>query len=661
MSYAVGATHPTTSQAQAAEGGRTDAARGRRKGRPRCHCGTPIEHTPGKRPKVFCSEACKKKAARARRAAEAAAQAPRGRAAADGAAPTKKGRLGNRFTEFSKTADLRSYGAGAEADRLEKLTPQEREAEAAESRSRRRYQGRKMLNRVSAIDACRGCGRRVLDPETGVVYARSSRGYVVTIGLVRCGKIWFCPQCSAAIRRGRTEEIMTGALRHLAAGGTLAVVVLTARHNRTTELAALAAAQWGEPMVDAGGRPVTTRSGKARRVPGAYQRMLSDPQFYGRPESVSTWTRKDGSVGQSVRPAEPGIRHRIGYAGMVRASEVTRSQANGWHPHMNLLAFLGAHVDGTPAGGTVTGYFEPSEDAVDEWENWLRSTWTRMLRKADPSFEPSTECQIRGCKCEGKGHGVTVHLIKSPDDKALIEYLTKVQDGKADRHGSVDADLKAAKGAALEVANGSSKVGRRESVTPFQLLFRLYDLEVAGLDPDDAEGYGTAAECRAWWAEYEQAMAGRRAIEWTRGLRGHVGLTGDDTEESDLDYVYDPDMKADLTGGVLLTEEANAAVVQADAELDVEACVRGEYWDSVTDVVTGVGGLATHVRIVPAEHLADLQEALFARVQARKEAREQQRRIAAYEAELAKRERFARQINGMQAAIRRARMETAAL
>jgi hypothetical protein len=497
----------------------------------------------------------------------------------------------------------------------------------------RRWQGRKVLNRESGIGACRGCGRSVLDPDTGVIHGRSSGGYAVTIGLVRCGRIWFCPECSAAIRRGRTEEVKTGALRWLAAGGTLAAVVLTARHNRTTDLDRLASALWGAPKLDDTGAPVLDRSGKPRRTPGAYQRMLTDPAFYGRPESSRT--RKDGST--YVRPAEDGIRHRIGYAGMVRASEVTRSRENGYHPHMNLLVFVGGTVDGTPANGTVTGHFVPEDDALEEWEDWLRALWSRTLRKMDPEFEPSTTCEIRGCKCRGKGHGVMVKLIRSADDAALIEYLTKVQDGKRrTRPESVDADLDAAGGAALETVRADSKTGRgRKSMTPFQILYRLWDLEVQGADPSQAEGYGRPDQLRAWWAEYEAAFAGRRAIEWTRGLRGHVGLVGDDSEERDLEYVYEAAAREPLTGGVVITADAQAAVVAADAELELQDVVVSECYDSVGDLVTLLGGRASHVRVLTAEELAEVQENLAARVLARREAREREARIAAYEADQA--------------------------
>ncbi|MGW3045836.1 replication protein [Kitasatospora sp. NPDC001159] len=531
------------------------------------------------------------------------------------------------MTEFSKSGDGQ---AGPQVATRAAKTPA----------PVRRWQGRKVLNRISKVGACAGCGRNVLDPDTGVIHARSSKGYAVTIGLVRCGRIWFCPECSAAIRRGRTEELMTAALRHLAAGGTLAVVVLTARHNHTTELDRLSNALWGAPMVGADGAPVLDKSGKPRRSPGAYQTMLTDPAFYGRPETISTWTRKDGTVGASVRPAEDGIRHSIGYMGMARASEVTRSQKNGWHPHMNLLAFLGATVEGTPANGTVDkdGYFEPAQEDLDAWEDWLRGLWARTLRKADPTFEPSTECGIPDCKCRGKGHGVMIQIVKSPDAKALIEYLTKVQDGKpAD---SVGEDLAATKGAALETANASSKTGRgRKTMTPFQMLYRLWDIEVGGLDPRQAEGYGRVDQLRAWWAEYEAAMAGRRAIEWTRGLRRHLGMTGDDSEERDLQYVYEQQKPDDLTGGVIMTPDAHATVIGADAEMDVKAIVEAEAYDSAADLVAGLGGRRNHVRVATGKELAETQEALYARVLARREELDRQAKAADRDADRAEAKR----------------------
>ncbi|WP_203616491.1 hypothetical protein, partial [Streptomyces sp. SID13726] len=51
---------------------------------PRCHCGTPLVHIPGKKTKVFCSPACKMRAKRAADKAKAeAARPPAGGAGQD--------------------------------------------------------------------------------------------------------------------------------------------------------------------------------------------------------------------------------------------------------------------------------------------------------------------------------------------------------------------------------------------------------------------------------------------------------------------------------------------------------------------------------------------------------------------------------------------------
>jgi hypothetical protein len=310
---------------------------------------------------------------------------------------------------------------------------------------------------------------------------------------------------------------------------------------------------------------------------------------------------------------------------------------------MNLLAFLGGTLDGSPAKGIVEpeGYFGPTDEALEEWETWLRLLWSRTLRQADPKFEPSTKCGKPGCKCKGKGHGVMIKIIRSADDVALIEYLTKVQDGKG-AGASVQEDIEAAGGAAMETVRADNKRGRgTNSMVPFQMLYRLWDLETEGLDEDEAEGYGTALQLRAWWAEYEQAMSGRRAIEWTRGMRRHVGLDGDDSEERDKEFVYEQAAREALTGGVVMTTTAYGRVVKGFAEPEVEEIVAAEVYDSVGDLVYGLGGLPGHVRPLTAQEIADVQERMAARMLAQREEREKQARIDQLEADEAAKERRA--------------------
>ncbi|MYX88496.1 hypothetical protein GT036_33095, partial [Streptomyces sp. SID4915] len=265
-----------------------------------------------------------------------------------------------------------------------------------------------------------------------------------------CDSIWFCAPCEASRRAEDTAELTTAALRWLAKGGTLAAVVLTSRHNRTHALDALVGALWGRPDVDPTTGAVRMRKAgkdkegqqvwKPGRIPGAYQQMLGARAFRN-----------------TIGPA-------VGYVGMARNPEVTRSEDNGWNPHLNALVFLGGHLDGTPANGRLVyvdedghGYFEPGEgrsctfepppEDLEAWEDWLREFWQDALRSIDPAYTPTTECERANCKCGGKGHGIKVEIITSPDDEALIKYLTK-SDDKPVRSESVAADVETARNAA---------------------------------------------------------------------------------------------------------------------------------------------------------------------------------------------------------------------
>lgn len=419
-----------------------------------------------------------------------------------------------------------------------------------------------------------------------------------------CNSIWFCAPCEASRRAEDTAELTTAALRWLAKGGTLAAVVMTARHNRTHALADLVGALWGRLNVDPATGEVRMRKAgrgedgeqvwKPARVPGAYQQMLVNQKF-----------RRD------IAPA-------IGYVGMARNPEVTRSEDNGWNPHLNALVFLGGRLAGTPANGQLvyededgnhafkpgvgkSCTFELDADDLETWKDWLRTFWQDSLRSIDPAYTPTTECERANCKCGGKGHGISVTIITSPDDKALIEYLTKNGDDKPE---SVAADVETAQKAAAEVAYTSGKNARsRRSMTPFQFLDRLWAIERDGLDEDEAPGYGTRGQVRTWWTEYETVMHGRRAFEMTRGLKRHTDLTDDD------EYRF-KDLHKSFVAGVVLTGDAHRKVTAAETDYAVIEAVRTEREADVPTLVTDAGGRADHVRVVNADGCAEFAESL---------------------------------------------------
>ncbi|MFE9890670.1 replication protein [Streptomyces scopuliridis] len=432
-----------------------------------------------------------------------------------------------------------------------------------------------------------------------------------------CDSIWFCAPCEASRRAEDTAELTTAALRWLAKGGTLAAVVLTSRHNRTHALDALVGALWGRPDVDPTTGAVRMRKAgkdkegqqvwKPGRIPGAYQQMLGARAFRN-----------------TIGPA-------VGYVGMARNPEVTRSEDNGWNPHLNALVFLGGHLDGTPANGRLVyvdedghGYFEPGEgrsctfepppEDLEAWEDWLREFWQDALRSIDPAYTPTTECERANCKCGGKGHGIKVEIITSPDDEALIKYLTK-SDDKPVRSESVAADVETARNAASEVAYTSGKDARsRRSMTPFQFLDRLWAIEREGLDEDEAPGYGTREQNRGWWREWEEAMFGRRAFEMTRGLKRHTDLTEDDA------YQFKELHKA-FVAGVVLTGDAHTRVAAAETDYAVIEAVRTEREADVPTLVTDAGGRADHVRVVDVDGCAEFTKSLSEVMQAKAKVR----------------------------------------
>lgn len=524
----------------------------------------PSSRTPGQR---YCTPSCRKRAS-------------------DAVRPPKTG------------SDLRKDTP----ERVQSLVPDEQSCQIAETAGQsgavdgatggqptavspalRKWRRRLIMQGFTQIDRCRRCARTAIAPELGTLTARTEDGRAAGRGVQLCESIWACAVCESAARAEDTHQLTTAALRWLARGGTLAAVVLTTRHTRADALDELVCALWGTR------RSVDRATGEiTQRVPGAYQRLLTAQSFR-----------------RHVAPS-------VGYIGMARNPEVTRSQAGGWHPHLNALIFLGGALAGTPAKGEVINTFDPTAEDLAGFEDWLHSFWAGALRSIDPAYETSTECDRQGCKCAGRGHGVRMDVIRSPDDKALIEYLTKAAGETAD---SVQADIESARGAAAEVSYSGAKTAGRRSMTPFQFLDRLWAIERDGLGEGDAPGYGTVDQCRIWWLEYEGATRGRRAFEMTRGLARHTDLAGELEE-----YRYQ-EMHRRLLGGVVLTSVAHGQVAEAENDFAVSELVRAEREADVAALVAESGGRADHARVVDgdgcAEYIESLAEVMKAKAKAR--------------------------------------------
>lgn len=536
---------------------------------PRCTtCGAPITHTPGKRPRVYCGEACKKRAKRA--------LAKIAREAADGAASQKGTLLGKETTEF------RSPLRPAETRRGES-EPVTRETRAR-TRKRDRYAGRRTLWQITTDTACRGCGRQVMDPESGVVLAQTAEGTAAVLGLMKCGRIWLCPVCSATIRHRRAEEVTRAVVSWVQQGGTAYLVTFTARHASSDQLATLMdAIQGTRADADAG----------IKRRPGAYQRLITGAAWAGDKRRAAN---------------QDGIRGRLGYVGMIRATEITVGQANGWHPHIHAIVFVGGQTEGERADKRVTGTFTPSESALAEWQGHFRSVWTRHLAAVDPDFKPSDK------------HGVDFKRLETVRDaEDLGQYIAKIQDGSK----STDP--------AKELARGDLKAGRHGNMAPFQLLGRIGDL-MGGVSEDDAPGHGSLEWCLGRWLEYETATKGRRAIEWTRHLRPLLGLDGGDTEEDDADLLAAADATSEFRAGVRIGEDAWTTVTGRGLDLAVVESVEGREGidhDAVSGVLRSAGVMAGAVRVLTPGEVADAWDSILATLAQRRELAAERRRAEA--------------------------------
>ncbi|MFD5416413.1 hypothetical protein, partial [Streptomyces nojiriensis] len=382
------------------------------------------------------------------------------------------------------------------------------------ARQKERFAGRRVLWNISHIPGVRACGRGVIDHDQGVVFKRRD-GRVYTSGTTRCHSIWCCPVDAAKIRARRADDASEACVRHVENGGAAYLVTLTARHYKRHRL---------DDLMDA--------------IRDAFTALTSGAQW----------------AGDRARGRE-GERQRMGVVGIIRSTEVTHSERNGWHPHLHLIVLMGAvqtprpqipRKENRPEGWTMpewdptpVSYFHvPDPKTADRaglndadrqtlanfermQDRWDRQ-WSKWLEKQ--GFRPS------------KKYGVRWDRIRTVRDaREAGKYIAKVQEerpGKKPREIGVGNEL-----ARLDMKAGAKMRGAADegSRTPFELL-QLYR-QYRSLDADTAQQLGVdvdarLARLRQLWDEYETATRGRRAIEWSRHLRDALGMGEEATDEA---------------------------------------------------------------------------------------------------------------------------------
>ncbi len=174
-----------------------------------------------------------------------------------------------------------------------------------------------------------GCGRRC---KAGTVSISVMDGRAAVHGTFTCGSVWLCPRCADKIARGRARELRELADRHCRQGGVVWMGTFTLRHDRWQSAAEL--------------RRIITKAW-SKTIAGA------------------PWQRASAAAKLD---------------GWARALEVTHGNANGWHPHIHAVFFLGAGADAQAFGHWL----------FDRWCNTVeRLEHDSFTRKHSRSFGSS--------------------------------------------------------------------------------------------------------------------------------------------------------------------------------------------------------------------------------------------------------------------------------
>jgi hypothetical protein len=195
-------------------------------------------------------------------------------------------------------------------------------------------------------------------------------------------------------------------------------------------------------------------------------------------------------------------KERLGLLGFIRSTEITYGRWHGWHPHLHNLLF---------AEGEVTA------EQWAELRDLISESWANVVTKA-------------GRDRPGEEVGVTLAQVRTAE---IGGYLAKVQD-----HYGNESSI------GREMARSDVKKGRKRSRTPFELA--------------EQAQYGVAPELPLWHT-YEKATKGKRAIEWSRGLKARF-----DVEEVEDEALAQADV--DGVAVTTVTKQQYRLVVQDGAE-----------------------------------------------------------------------------------------------
>lgn len=155
----------------------------------------------------------------------------------------------------------------------------------------RRFALRDGLRGITSLPRLAKCGHIQGDRMPSVHLVKDENGKTQLQGVLTCGSIWCCPECSWRLGGRRAEKLATYLTAWLRDGHQALFLTLTMPHDYADALEA-----------------------SATTIQKSFTRILSGRR----------WQK---------------IKERFGLVGLVRAFEATLGQS-GWHPHLHVLLFL---------------------------------------------------------------------------------------------------------------------------------------------------------------------------------------------------------------------------------------------------------------------------------------------------------------------------------
>jgi len=241
-------------------------------------------------------------------------------------------------------------------------------------------------------------------------------------GVQRCGSVWACPRCSAA-KRSKYAIELDAAYTAIMESDDLnpgVFLTLTLRHSKDV--------------------PLKT---SLSTLHGAFAKMRVQ----------NGWRR---------------LMDQLGKIALVRSTEITYSDKNGWHPHLHIWLITNKTV---------------SKAARANAEKEISGWWQTVVAKYSG-----------GAALVPNSKGCDLRLVNS---RGIAAYVNKIQDDKEPGNNRRLSN---------ELVRGDLKTARaRSSIVPFELLDR----------PDG----------KKLWLEYVETTKGRRALDWTKGFKNRLGIT----------------------------------------------------------------------------------------------------------------------------------------